>query len=154
MEWGEDRGSGAGDGPALGMLRRALLALVVLGILGLSLELVFLEHYEDLQQWIPFVALGLGLACAIAVAVRPTPATIGAFRLVMAVFVVAGLVGVVLHYQGNVEFELERAPGAGGLALVWEALRGATPALAPGALAQLGLLGLTFAYRHAALRRR
>ena len=35
-----------------------------------------------------------------------------------------------------------------GLELVWEALKGATPALAPGAMAQLGLVGLAFAYRH------
>ena len=35
--------------------------------------------------------------------------------------------------------------------LVWKALRGATPALAPGALAQLGLLGLLYTYRHPAL---
>ncbi len=31
---------------------------------------------------------------------------------------------------------------ADGLVLLWRSLRGATPALAPGALAQLGLLGL------------
>jgi len=61
---------------------------------------------------------------------------------------------VLLHYRGNVEFERERDPSLSGLALVWEALRGATPSLAPGAMAQLGLLGLAITWRHPAARRR
>jgi hypothetical protein len=71
----------------------------------------------------------------------------------MLLCVAAGLVGVFLHYRGNVEFELEREPLLRGLALFREAVRGATPALAPGAMAQLGLLGLVYSYRHPALRR-
>jgi hypothetical protein len=66
----------------------------------------------------------------------------------MALCLIAGALGVYLHYRGNVEFELEREPTLSGLALLWEAVRGATPALAPGALAQLGLLGLLYAHRH------
>jgi hypothetical protein len=52
-----------------------------------------------------------------------------------------------LHYQGNVEFERELAPDASGLPLVWEALKGATPALAPGTMMLLGAVGLTAAPR-------
>jgi hypothetical protein len=69
----------------------------------------------------------------------------------MALCVVAGAVGVWLHYRGNVEWELERDASLGGVRLFWEAIRGATPALAPGALSQLGLLGLAYAHRHPAL---
>jgi hypothetical protein len=65
--------------------------------------------------------------------------------------VVAGLVGLVLHFRGNLEFEREDDPSLRGLRLIWKALRGATPTLAPGALAQLGLLGLVWAHRHPAL---
>jgi hypothetical protein len=65
--------------------------------------------------------------------------------------VVTGLAGLALHYKGNVEFELERDESLRGLKLFWEAIRGATPTLAPGALAQLGLVGLAFTYRHPAL---
>jgi hypothetical protein len=72
----------------------------------------------------------------------------------MAACVVAGAVGFYLHMRGNFEFELESNPSLRGAALVWEALKGATPSLAPGALAQLGLLGLVAAHRHPALRRR
>ncbi len=137
-----------------GPLRGLLLAVIVVGILGLAAELVLLEHYEEVWQVVPLAALGLALLTAGAVAARPGRATLQGFRGVMAALSVAGLVGVYLHFQGNVEFERESDSGLSGLPLVWEALRGATPALAPGALAQLGLLGLVFAHRHPALATR
>ena len=74
-----------------------------------------------------------------------------AFQALMVLYLLIGLLGVYLHYRGNVEFALERYPTLSGLKLMWKALRGATPALAPGALAQLGLLGLVYTYRHPAL---
>lgn len=132
-------------------LRKALLALVFLGVIGLIVELLLLEHFESWTQWIPLVALGLGLATTLAVARAPRGTSMRAFQLMMAVFVVAGLLGLVLHLKGNVEWALERDPELGGWQLVWKALRGATPALAPGALAQLGLLGLAWSYRHPAM---
>jgi hypothetical protein len=44
------------------------------------------------------------------------------------------------------------SPDVTGWPLFWEAIRGATPALAPGAMVQLGLIGLAFTIRHPALR--
>jgi hypothetical protein len=145
----------AGDGRdgEAGPLRRLLLGLVLLGIAGLGAELVLLEHTESAWQWVPLVALGLGFACAAAVALRPSPRTLRPFQAVMALFVAAGALGVYLHFRGNVEWELESDASLRGTALFWAALHGATPALAPGALAQLGLLGLALAHRHPALRR-
>jgi hypothetical protein len=69
----------------------------------------------------------------------------------MLVFLVIGGLGVILHFRGNIEFAQERYPTLGGVKLMWKALRGATPALAPGALAQLGLLGLLYTYGHPVL---
>jgi hypothetical protein len=132
-------------------LRQLILALVLVGLMGLEVELALLRHAESLTQWIPHVTLMMGLLITVAVYVRPGPATLRAFQLVMLIFVVVGALGVYLHFQGNVEFALERDPSLSGTRLIWKALRGATPALAPGALAQLGLLGLLFAYRHPAL---
>jgi hypothetical protein len=137
----------------LAKLRRLLLALVVLGALGLIAELLLLEHYEDSWQWAPLVLLTATLASAVAVGLRPVAASLAIFRVVMLLCVAAGGVGVFLHYRGNAEFELERTPSLRGVPLLWESLRGATPALAPGAMAQLGLLGLLFAWRHPAGRR-
>ena len=144
--------TGGQDGEA-GPLRRLLLGLVLLGMAGLLAELVLLEHTESAWQWVPLAALGPGFACAAAVAVRPSPRTLRPFQAVMALFVAAGALGVYLHFRGNVEWELESDASLRGTALFWAALHGATPALAPGALAQLGLLGLALAHRHPALRR-
>ena len=139
---------------ALAALRRILLAVVLVGIAGLGAELFLLEHYDGVWQWVPIVALAAGLALTVAVGVRPGRAVLLAFRAVMVAFVVAGAVGVYLHLDGNAEFERESDAAIRGTALLWEALRGATPSLAPGSLAQLGLIGLALAYRHPALRRR
>lgn len=136
-----------------GPLRRLLLALLLLGIAGLAAELALLGHTDGLQQWVPLAALGAALVSAAAVALRPSPRTLRPFQGVMALCVAAGLLGLWLHLRGNLEWELESDPSLGGLPLLWAALRGATPTLAPGALAQLGLLGLALAHRHPALRR-
>ena len=132
-------------------LRQLLLLLLFIGILGLSVELLLLRHAESFSQLIPHVTLFIGLLTTAAVSFRPSPATLRAFQLGMLLFLVVGLLGVVLHLKGNVEFALERNPSLSGASLAWKALRGATPALAPGALAQLGLIGLLFTYRHPTL---
>jgi hypothetical protein len=70
----------------------------------------------------------------------------------MILFVASGIAGIVFHYQANVEFQLEADPALRGTALAWKVLQAKTPpALAPGVMAQLGLIGLTYAYRHPAL---
>lgn len=137
----------------LAVLRRLLFALVALGTAGLMVELFLLEHYEEWQQWLPLGALGVGVVTLAALLVRPGPATLRAFRLVMAAFVALGVIGIALHFTGNIEFEQETNPGLSGGLLLWESLRGATPAFAPGSLAQLGLLGLVATWRHPAERR-
>ncbi|HEY0971528.1 MAG TPA: hypothetical protein VGE02_11230 [Gemmatimonadales bacterium] len=137
---------------APGALRCVLLALVVLTTLGLIAELLLLEHFESWQQWMPLALLGLVLVSCIAVVLRPGRRALRVFRVLMALCVLVGLLGVYLHYSGNVEFELERDPGLGALPLFWESIRGATPTLAAGALSQLGLLGLVYAFRHPMLK--
>ena len=136
----------------MSLVRQLLLMLVAVGLVGLTVELALLEHYEEWQQVLPLAALGAGAIALGALVLRPARVTVRAFQAVMVSFVVLGGAGIYLHYSGNVEFEIEMAPDARGLALVWSALRGATPALAPGALAQLGLLGLIASVRHPAGR--
>jgi len=125
-----------------------LLALIVIGILGLLAELLLVGHTDSATQWIPVVSLGAGFATTLAVRFAPGRTTFRAFQLVMLAFVIAGGAGVYLHFAGNIEWVRERTPELGGWPLIWKALRGATPALAPGALAQLGLLGLVYTWRH------
>jgi hypothetical protein len=135
-------------------VRQLLLALVFVGIVGLAIELALLRHAESFTQWIPHVTLFIGLVSTLAVCFRPGAGSLRVFRVVMVIFVVVGILGIFLHFRGNVEFALERYPSVTRARLIWKALRGATPALAPGALTQLGLLGLLFAYRHPVLEGR
>lgn len=129
-------------------IRDFVLGLVAIGNLGLIADLLLIEHTESATQWIPLALLGLGLAAILAIRVRPSPLSFRVFRLTMFAFVAGGMLGLYFHYAGNVEFALERSPELKGVALVWKSLRGATPALAPVALSQLGLLGLVYAHRH------
>lgn len=122
-------------------LPRLLLAIWFFGLLGVAAELLLLEHYEDPPQFIPFVAIAAGLATGGWLALKPGRAAIRAFAAVSGVFLLSGLVGVILHYRGNAEFERERDPSIGGTALVWESLTGATPALAPGTMVLFAFIG-------------
>jgi hypothetical protein len=131
-------------------LRGLLLALLLFAIVGLVPELVLLEHYDSIEQWIPLVMLAVSLVATLVLWRRPSRRTLTAFRVVMGLCVAVALLGLYYHFAGNVEFALERNPSLSGLPLVWKALGGATPTLAPGALAQVGLLGLVYAYRHPA----
>jgi hypothetical protein len=134
-------------------IRPLLLALVIFSAAGLVPELLLLKHYDSVWQLVPLVVLLATLLTAAFVWRRPDPRTLGAFRAVMWLCVLAGIAGVVLHAKGNWEWALERDDTLHGWPLVWKILRGATPLLAPGAMAQLGLLGLVFTYHHPALAR-
>lgn len=122
-------------------LYRLLLAIFVFGIIGVAAELLLLEHFEDALQLIPFGVMALGIGAALAWARRPSRASLRTFQGVVALFAASGAAGVLLHYRGNVEFELEMEPTARGLALFQEALMGATPALAPGTMLLLAAVG-------------
>lgn len=131
--------------------RRLALWLLLVGIAGVGLELVLLEHYEDPWQWAPLALLGVGLVAGGALVARPARGAVQALRALMAAYLVTGGVGVYFHLKANLEFERELRPSMAGTELLIETLRGAMPALAPGAMAQLGLLGLLVTFRHPSL---
>jgi hypothetical protein len=136
-----------------GRIRAFLLATLAIGMIGMMSELLLIGHRETVQQQIPLMLLGLGIVVAGWHATAPRATTVRALQIAMLLFVVSGAVGVVLHYRGNVEFELEIYPGLGGIELVQKTLTGATPVLAPGSMTLLGLIGLTHAYKHPCLDR-
>ncbi len=130
------------------------MALSGFGLVGLATELVFLEHYEDSWMLVPFVTIALALAAMVLHAVAGTAGTVRLVRVVMTLLVLVGGVGVVLHYRGSLEFQVDMDPTLSGSQYFWKVMHmKAPPTLAPGALAQLGLLGLVSTYRHPALRR-
>jgi hypothetical protein len=131
--------------------RTLLLLVLVFGVIGILAELLLLGHDEDTLQFIP---LGVGVAyllvCAWYAAARGRGAVL-AVRVVSGMASVSAAVGIFLHYRANVEWELETTPTMHGMELFREAVTGSLPLLAPGAMLQIGLLGLLWSYRHPAL---
>jgi hypothetical protein len=127
----------------------ALRLVLAAGILGTSVELLLLGHDESATQVIPLVVLVSSVAALSWMSIRPSRRSVRSFQAMMLFLVVSGLVGIVLHFQANLEFQREVAPSLGWWALAGKAIRAkAPPALAPGAMVQLGLLGLIVAFGH------
>ena len=128
-----------------------LFAILLVGMAGMATELLLSGHYDGPVQRVP-----LGLMAAVAGVIVwhllvPGVASVRALQFGMVLFLSTGLIGVGYHYAGNEEFERELYPGVEGTALIRQSLTGATPVLAPGSLVLLGLVGLTYAYRHPVL---
>ena len=132
----------------LAVIRWFLMAILLMGLLGTGVELLLLEHTEGFWQWVPLFLIAAGVIVLCWGLLRPGRRTIRVLQGTMTLFVLSGLAGFILHYQGNVEFELEMYPSLKGVELFWEAIQGATPTLAPGTMIQLGLLGWVYTHRH------
>lgn len=134
------------------VLRGLLLLLFAVGVAGAFSDLLLIGHVDGRAQQIPVVLLGAGLGVCAWLVISAWPAVLRVFQGLMLTFIVVGLLGLWLHYRGNIEFERELAPDLAGLELFWAAVRGAAPpSLAPASLIHLGLLGLAYTYRHPAL---
>jgi hypothetical protein len=141
--------------PTTAVLRGMLLLVLVLGLVGLGTELLLLKHDESAAQLIAPGLVGLALLVIFWHLLQRGPASVRALQFTMALFLGAGALGIGFHYAANVEFQREMDPAIGGMTLFRKAMAAKTPpALAPGSMTQLGLLGLTYTFRHPALRRR
>jgi hypothetical protein len=132
-------------------MRIGLMALAALGLVGTTIELVFIAHWSG-SQWLVWpvllvLAMGLGILVA-----RPGRRGLAVVRGIAVAALVFSLVGVWFHIQENL--------GAGPLdrhyADTWDTLApvqqwwlaisegvGPAPTLAPGSLAEIALaLGL------------
>jgi hypothetical protein len=142
------------EGPTLAWIRRLLLFVLLLGMLGTGAELLFQRHFEDSSQLIPLVLIGVALSATLWHLLRRGPGSLRVLQITMVFFIAAGLLGMYLHYGANVEFQREVDPSIVGTALFWKAMAAKTPpALAPGSMAHLGLIGLAYTYRHPAILR-
>lgn len=131
-------------------LMAGLLAVFVM--CAVETELFLLKHHEEWRQVVPLVLVAVAAVVLVAQLIRPFAAGIITLRVLMVLMVATGLLGVYFHYAGNLEFQMEMDATQHGWALMRKVLEAKTPpALAPGALAQIGLLGLLYTYRHPAL---
>jgi hypothetical protein len=144
------------------ILRRGVLALAALGVVGTTIELVFLRHWTSRTELFVWPAMLLLAFAVWMVARRPTRTGIrGARWLSVVVLLIAGL-GVALHVHAN----LEAAPLDQAYETTWTTLSvveqwwlaitggvGPAPTLAPGALAEIALMIMLATLAHPALRK-
>ena len=136
------------------ILRRLILALLTFGLVATLGDLFGLGHYKDSWQLIPIASLITALLVVVWHVFAGSAASVRVLRLVMAGILIVGLTGLVLHMRGSAEFQLDANPDLAGWPLIAKVLRAkAPPALAPGAMVQMGLLGLIYGFRHPALRK-
>jgi hypothetical protein len=139
------------EDPTTTTLRRFALALAAIGAVGTLLELTLIKHYASKDQVIPYVLLGLSALGVIAVTVRPTALVLRVFQVVMVVTILGSGIGMLEHLKVNARnagaiTDNDRFPTTPSAILA--GVNGFAPLLAPGVLAQVGLLGLAFTYRH------
>jgi len=136
----------------LGVLRGALLVILVVGLVGVLAELFLLEHTDERWQRVPIFMIIASMIVLVWHGLDRGALAVRFLQGVMALFVLTGAIGVALHFKGNIDFELEMQPTLSGTTLLWATLSGATPTLAPGTMVQLGLIGLAYCFRHPALK--
>ena len=138
-----------------GARREMMLGLLALEMAGVTTELLFLQHFEDPWQMAPLAIIAVALAAISWHIIDRGAASIRVLQVTMALAILSAAFGLVFHYSANAEFQLDIDPSLGGAALLFKVLRAkAPPALAPGIMAHIGLLGLAYTYRHPALRSR
>ena len=136
----------------LSLLRALLVGLFMFGLAGTITELVMLEHYEEAWMVAPLAAIGLSIVAAALHLVVDSARTATLLRALGVVLVALGAIGMVLHFRGSMEFQLEMDPTMSRWDLFWKVLHmKAPPTLAPGSLIQFGLLGILSTFRHPAL---
>jgi hypothetical protein len=128
-------------------LRLWVLGVLVLGLIGTVTELILLEHYEQALQFVPLVLIGLGVVVLGSYYARGNTASLRALQIVMGLFVLSGFAGMLAHFNGSMEYQLELNPDMSTWEL-WEKIlhAKAPPLLAPGMMMQMGLLGLAYAF--------
>jgi len=147
-----------GSGP---LLRRGILWLAGLVTVGIAVDLAADRHWTQPVQVIAWAALVLTGVAALLVG-RPTRTRLQVARALVALVIVASVLGVWEHVESNYdagELDYVYADAWGGLSEPnrwWLALSktvGPSPPFAPGALAQAALCVLLATVRHPALRR-
>ncbi len=128
--------------------RTIAMAILLAGIVGTLTELLLLKHFDDRWQFTPLTILSALLLAIGWFLAKRSPRSIKSIRWLSLVACVSAFAGIYFHFRANVEWELEVTPEMHGLELFREAVTGALPLLAPGAMFQLGLLGLLWTFRH------
>ena len=131
-----------------------LLLLAAFMCLGTIVELWLEEHTGTAVQIIPFILCGLAFLAIVWVLLSPNRSSLLALRGTMLLVGLGSLFGVYEHIEHNLAFELEIRPNAAVSDVFLEALKGASPLLAPGILGLAALIALAATYYHPRLSHR
>jgi hypothetical protein len=135
------------DSVVVERLRLWVLGVIALGLIGTMTELILLEHDEQALQFVPLVLMVLGALALIWHVIRKDTASLRTLQIVMGLFVLSGFAGMLAHFNGSAEYQLELNPDMSTGELLEKILHAkAPPLLAPGMMIQMGLLGLAYAF--------
>jgi hypothetical protein len=124
-------------------LERFLLGIFVLGLGGTAAELLMSGHTESPWQWAPLILMAVALPALAHQFTQSSSAL--PLRTVLLLFLASGVAGTILHTRAKMEFQSESDPSLKGWALFLKSFESKNPPfLAPGAMAQLGLVGLAY----------
>lgn len=125
-------------------IRQILLFALLFMMLGTTLELYLLDHYEDWQQLIPLGCIAASSLGLLGYWLRRTLLVQRLFMGALIATAISGVVGVYLHLSANLEFEQEMKPTAAFGDVFWESLSGALPTLAPASMIVLAFIGYSY----------
>lgn len=151
------------DAHTVAVLRRTLVALAALGMLGTSFELASERHWNSWEQLIPWGALGVAAVAVALLAAVSTRSSVRAARWLAVLVALTSLVGITEHViQNHSAGPLDVAystkwPTMSTTSQWWAAFTksvGPAPTLAPGILAAVGACLILATIDHPALPRR
>lgn len=128
---------------------RQFLLLITAGIFIMTVtELIFVGHWNQNIQFLPFVLCGLGLITLAIAYFRPGRRSVKTLYWSMIVIGVCSFIGFYEHMANNLSFWLEIQPNATAWELIVATFNGGIPVLAPGILLLGAVVGLAAIYRH------
>lgn len=143
-------------------LRRGLLALSGLGVVGTLVELAILRHWHSLNELTPWLVLVTSGILLPMLAFRPSRKVVIWARWTGVVLAMAGVYGLTVHILAN----MNSAPLDGTIGATWDGLSvwrqvwlastggvGPAPPLSAASIAPTGLAIALATYRHEALGR-
>jgi hypothetical protein len=126
-------------------LGTALYLLAIGTFAGVALELLITGHYEAPLQAVPLIGCAAGIALLALDLLTPGLALARTNKALLIVIGLSGVVGVLVHVSGNLEFAREVNAAKANAAPLAALFGGGNPPLAPGAMcvgAAIGWLGV------------
>lgn len=125
-------------------MRKFILSIFFVISLGAGLELILLDHIEDIWQWIPLIVMGISFPLILSIHFEWIAGLEKIFGILMYISAASAALGLFFHLKANFEFEQEMYPALGKLELFLKSLKGATPSLAPGTMLAIGMIGILY----------